>query len=124
MKKRTLLEVIITIILTGAAVFSLMINNQRQEHYTLDHHRIVYDGGIMKNKFDGHGRLTFTSHDRYVGNFKNGKFSGLGTFKSHEKWQYSGQFKDGAPDGTGVLTTADHHKYRGVFKEGVLLHAD
>ncbi|GAJ26278.1 MORN motif family protein [Liquorilactobacillus sucicola DSM 21376 = JCM 15457] len=124
MKKRTFFEVVVTLLLAGAAVFSLTLTSPKQEHYTLDHRRIVYDGRVVKNKFDGHGRLQLANHDRYVGHFAKGKFSGQGTFRSHEKWQYSGQFKEGAPDGSGVLTTADHHEYHGVFKKGVLLHAD
>jgi len=124
MKKRWLFEGLVVLILLVLAGFSLSTSHHQQAHYTLDHEKIVYDGGMLKNKFNGHGKLTLKNKDYYVGDFKDGQFSGHGTFKSHEKWQYRGNFTAGVPDGKGTLTTADKKNYRGVFKKGELVHAD
>lgn len=124
MKKRTIIEVVVIILLVALGIAGLQTSGKSDAHYTLDHGRISYRGGVVKHKFSGQGHLTLKNHDQYVGGFKNGQFSGKGTFTSHEHWQYRGQFSAGLPDGRGVLTTANHHKYHGQFKKGELLHAN
>ncbi|BDZ31934.1 hypothetical protein RA086_11900 [Lactiplantibacillus sp. WILCCON 0030] len=124
MKKRWLFEGLVVLTLIGLANFSLSTSKQQQAHYTLDHQRIIYDGGMLKNKFNGQGKLKLANQDYYVGHFKNGQFSGHGNFKSHKNWQYQGNFTAGVPDGKGVLTTANKKTYRGLFNKGELVHAD
>lgn len=121
---RIVFEIAVVVLLVSLAGFSLMATRAKEGRYTLDHQRIVYNGGILKDKFNGYGRLRLASHDRYSGQFKDGQFSGEGVFKSHESWQYTGHFKAGVPDGKGVLTTAGHKEYHGLFKKGELIHAD
>lgn len=123
MKKRTLIELLVVVVLIGLAVVSLQPARQTSARYTLDHGRISYNGGLLKHKFNGHGRLTFKNHDQYIGDFKAGQFAGKGTFISHENWRYQGTFVAGVPDGQGTLTIKKH-VYHGVFRKGVLTHAN
>ena len=122
MHKRTLTELVVVVALVLVGFISLQTSQQRDTHYSLDQGRITYNGGLLKHKFNGHGKLTLKNHDQYVGDFENGQFSGNGTFTSHEKWTYRGHFVAGVPDGPGTLTT-DHHVYRGDFKKGALVRA-
>lgn len=124
MKRRVGLEILVIAMLIGMAVISLSTDHQKQARYTLDHQHIIYNGGMLKGKFNGYGTLKLSNHDHYEGNFKNGQFSGKGTFTSHENWKYQGKFSAGVPNGKGVLTTAKHQKYMGTFSKGELLHAN
>lgn len=123
MKRRTIIEVVVVVMLVALGYVSLQTTQRKDAHYTLDQGRITYDGGVLKNKFNGHGKLTLKNHDQYVGNFKNGQFSGNGTFTSHEHWTYTGNFDAGVPNGHGTLTT-NHRVYKGTFKKGELTHAN
>lgn len=123
MKTRNILQGVVVVILIVAAIYSLLPErHQAQQQLTLDNDKIVYHGGIFKDKFNGLGTIKFKNKDHYRGHFVDGKFNGQGKFISHENWQYQGQFKNNLPDGKGVLTT-DKHKYRVTFKKGELTDA-
>jgi hypothetical protein len=77
---------------------------------------IIVDGKKIKS---GKGVYTWTSGDRYEGNFKNDKFNGYGIeyYPSGEK-KVEGNFKDNYLNGKGTYFFENGSKYIGNFKNG------
>lgn len=111
-------EILTVIILIFFAWVALRPAQQKDEHYTLDQDRIVYDGQVFKNKFNGQGTLKLKNGDRYHGRFKDGRFDGQGTFISNSGWKFEGHFSKGQVTGRGKLTTAKDKVYQGEFANG------
>lgn len=111
-------EFVTVLLIAAFAVFALKPAQHTTAHYTLDHGRIIYDGQVFKNKFDGQGKLHLKNGDVYQGQFKDGRFNGKGTLKSHDGWQFTGYFVKGDVSGHGKLTTQKNKVYQGEFKDG------
>lgn len=111
-------EFVTVILIVVFAVIALKPAQRTTGHYTLDHGRIIYDGQVFKNKFDGTGKLRLKNGDLYQGQFKDGRFNGTGSLKSHEGWKFSGHFVQGDVSGHGKLTTQKNKVYQGEFKDG------
>ena len=65
---------------------------------------------------DCFGAVTYTSGNKYVGEFKNDKPHGLGTFTWASDSQYIGEWKDGSMQGQGTYTYANGEKYFGEWE--------
>ena len=59
---------------------------------------------------------TYSSGDKYAGEWKNGKFHGQGTLTMAHGGKYVGEFKNGRQDGQGTITWVDGAKYVGEWK--------
>jgi len=68
---------------------------------------------------NGTGTYSFSSGDKYVGQFKNGTYNGKGTFYFENGDKYIGDWKNGKFEGTGTYTfSVDQRKYVGQWKDG------
>jgi hypothetical protein len=76
-------------------------------------------GEFEDGKFNGRGRLTFTSGANYDGQFKNGKFDGKGTRTFGNGDKYSGDHKEGESNGRGVrIFASGAPPMEGIWKNG------
>ena len=66
------------------------------------------------------GTYTFSSGDKYVGEFKDSKPNGQGTYTWADGTKYVGEFKDSNYNGQGTITSPDGDKYVGGFKDNHL----
>ena len=105
--------------------------------------KVVLENGDLTFK-NGQGILTFSTGDKWEGEFKDGKRyngegvwinsdgsrhigitrnglkNGQGLFIYADGNKYAGNFKDNKPDGKGTLTYADGSvKYKGEYKDGL-----
>lgn len=117
-------EILTVIILIFFAWVALRPEQRKEEHYTLDKDRIIYDGQVFKNKFSGQGKLKLKNGDRYHGHFKDGRFDGRGTFVSNDGWMFKGNFSKGQVAGQGKLTTDKKKVYQGEFTNGNFKEAE
>lgn len=115
---RVIAELVMVIVIIVFAWIALKPARVTDEHYILDHGKIVYDGQVFKDKFNGQGSLKLKNGDKYRGHFKDGRFDGQGTFKSNKGWQFKGHFSKGQVTGQGKLTTKNDKIYQGVFANG------
>jgi len=77
-----------------------------------------YVGEFKDDKPSGQGTYTFTSGNKYVGEFKDGKFSGQGTYTFTSGNKYVGEFRDDKFSGQGTYIFKSGNKYVGEFKDG------
>ena len=63
------------------------------------------------------GTYTFSSGEKYVGEFRDDKTNGQGVRTYPNGNKYVGEEKDGKKDGQGTLTFANGEKYVGEFKD-------
>lgn len=79
----------------------------------------VYVGYINRaGKKDGKGTYTWTSGDRYEGDWKNDQATGSGTYYSREGWKYVGQFVNLKFHGQGEYYFANGKKRKGTWING------
>jgi len=64
------------------------------------------------------GTYTFTSGNKYVGEWKDDKKHGQGTFTFANGEKYVGEYKDNNRHGQGTYTFTDGAKYVGEFNDG------
>ena len=64
------------------------------------------------------GTYTWSSGDKYVGEYKNGKRHGQGTYTWPSGVKYLGEWKRAKPHGQGTKTWPDGTKYVGEFRNG------
>ena len=64
------------------------------------------------------GTATFTSGNKYAGDYKDGKRNGFGVYTFTNGNKYVGEFKDNKRNGQGTLNFANGNKYVGEFKDG------
>ena len=74
-----------------------------------------YVGEWKHGKYNGQGTFTF-GPGNYVGEFKDGKFNGQGTYTIYGH-KYVGEHKDGKKDGHGTFTWDNGNKYVGEWKD-------
>jgi hypothetical protein len=77
-----------------------------------------YVGEFKDDKPGGQGTYTFVSGNKYVGEFKSGKFNGQGTYIFTSGNKYVGEFKDDSFSGQGTYIFKSGNKYVGEFKDG------
>lgn len=77
-----------------------------------------YVGEFKDKKRDGQGTITYVNGDEYSGEFVNNLRSGNGTFTRANGDIYVGEYKDDEPNGQGTMTYTYGDKYVGEFKEG------
>ena len=66
------------------------------------------------------GTYTFSSGDKYVGEFGNDKYHGQGNYTWPDGNKYVGEFKNGKKTGQGTHTFADGSKWIGAWENGDL----
>ena len=76
-----------------------------------------YVGEFKDYKFHGQGTFTFANGDKYVGAFKDDKRNGQGTYTFADGSKYVGEYKDNQPNGQGTYTYANGDKYVGDWKD-------
>jgi hypothetical protein len=76
-----------------------------------------YAGDYKNGKRNGFGVYTFTNGNKYVGEFKDNKRNGQGTLNFANGNKYVGEFKDDKINGQGTETFASGSKYVGEFKD-------
>jgi hypothetical protein len=64
------------------------------------------------------GAATYSSGDKYVGDFRDGKYHGQGNFTRTDGAKYVGQFRAGKPHGEGTGNFSDGDKYVGEHRNG------
>ena len=62
---------------------------------------------------NGHGSISFSWGDKYVGGFKDGVYYGQGTYTFSNGDRYMGSFSDGLRNGQGVYITVSGEKLMG-----------
>ena len=77
-----------------------------------------YVGEFRDDKTNGQGVRTYPNGNKYVGEEKDGKKDGQGTLTFANGDKYVGEFKDDKRNGQGTYTFADGEKYVGEFKDG------
>ena len=77
-----------------------------------------YVGEYKDDKSHGQGTFTFANGDKYVGEFRGGDFNGQGTFTFASGDKYVGEWKDDKRNGQGTFTFASGDKYVGQFRGG------
>ena len=77
--------------------------NMVREYYTYSSGD-KYVGEYKNNKHHGQGIYTYSNGDKYVGEFKDGNQHGHGTYIKPEGRKYEGEWKDGLKNGQGTLT--------------------
>jgi len=80
----------------------------------------VYDGELVNQKFNGHGKLVWPNNDSYVGEFVDGQFHGKGKLTQQPDFTYEGDFKRGNLTGYGTLSYSSSHVYTGELKNGLM----
>jgi hypothetical protein len=75
--------------------------------------------GCIGDCINGQGTLTYTSGDKYVGQFKNGQPDGQGTLFYINGNKYIGEFRKNIIDGQGVIIYANGDKYEGMLTNGM-----
>ncbi len=63
----------------------------------------IYEGKIKDYRMNGKGKYTWSSEDRYEGDFVSDAFTGKGTLYYGEGSVYIGEFTDGKKNGKGVF---------------------
>lgn len=77
--------------------------------------KIIYEGGWFGDLYNGTGKLTRLTEERYVGEFRNGKFHGKGLLKWPNGSSYEGDFVDGNREGHGKFIYHYGDEYVGSF---------
>ena len=77
-----------------------------------------YVGEWKDDKKHGQGTFTWTDGDQYVGAFKDDMYHGLGTSTYANGDRYVGAFKDDKRHGQGTYTYANGDQYVGEWKDG------
>lgn len=67
----------------------------------------IYEGKIKDYRMHGKGKYTWSSEDRYEGDFVSDAFTGKGTLYYSEGSVYIGEFTDGKKNGKGVFLWDD-----------------
>ena len=81
---------------------------------------LVYEGPIVDDKLNGHGKLTIDGNIYYEGDFKDNQFHGEGKLHSFYGDLYEGQFFEGSAQGTGKVQWQGGNSYEGLFKENLI----
>ena len=68
---------------------------------------------------NGQGTHTYSSGNKYVGEFKDGKRHGYGTYSFVNGDKYIGEFSEDLFSGQGTMIYANGEKYVGKWKDGV-----
>jgi hypothetical protein len=79
-----------------------------------------YVGEYRNNERNGQGTAIFIDGNKYVGEFKDGKFHGRGMYNFHTGSKYVGEFKDDKFHGQGIYTWPDGRKELGEYKNDEL----
>ena len=78
----------------------------------------IYEGEFVGGLFEGYGKLTWSTGDHYVGNFRQGRQDGRGTLVLQGKGEYDGYFCAGTYHGRGSIRYASGDMYNGNFERG------
>ncbi len=79
--------------------------------------KLVYDGDMENNTFNGHGRLENKQDGTvYTGTFRNGTMDGQGVLKYNDGRWYNGSFKNGMKDGYGQFRYKNGNVYIGELR--------
>ena len=79
----------------------------------------LYEGGWLKGKFQGFGRLITPEGDVFVGEFKDGQLNGKGKKIFHNGNTYEGELFNSFPHGYGEEFMSDGSWYKGHYKNGL-----
>ena len=85
-------------------------NHEKHNYGKLINHRYrtIYEGQFVRNKKNGHGRLTRPDRHgsmqrSYIGQWKDNQMNGLGTFYSTPSEYYQGEFLRNKKSGWGRM---------------------
>ena len=70
---------------------------------------------------NGYGTYTWTSGNKYVGEWKDRRQHGQGTVTWADGTKYVGEWKDGKQHGQGTYTGTDGTVEKGIWKDGELV---
>jgi len=62
--------------------------------------------------------LTYSSGERYAGDWRDGKYHGIGTYTFPRGWRYVGEWWDGKYHGQGRYTLPSGEEYVGEWRDG------
>eukprot|EP01006_Ploeotia_vitrea_P053660 TRINITY_DN67806_c2_g1_i1.p1 TRINITY_DN67806_c2_g1~~TRINITY_DN67806_c2_g1_i1.p1 ORF type:complete len:180 (+),score=29.11 TRINITY_DN67806_c2_g1_i1:331-870(+) len=79
----------------------------------------VYEGDWLNDKLHGQGVVTFSSENRYEGEFKAGMRCGKGTYTWKSGAEYTGSWKNDTKHGHGRYKYADGTVFEGEFEMGI-----
>jgi len=91
--------IVLVMLLSGCSTTPVEVKNYKTE---------CIEGDCI----NGQGTYTFSSGNKYVGEFKNGKRHGKGTFTQSDGYKYIGDWKNGNRDGIGVVLSKKHKDYK------------
>mmetsp|Transcript_24835 Transcript_24835/g.28354 ORF Transcript_24835/g.28354 Transcript_24835/m.28354 type:complete len:344 (-) Transcript_24835:539-1570(-) len=78
----------------------------------------IYEGGFVKDKYDGRGRKIFSDGSYYEGSWEDGVRHGSGTFVDVYKAKYSGDWKADKKDGKCIEEWPEGEIFQGHYKDG------
>lgn len=79
-----------------------------------------YEGEWKKGTMDGKGTMTWPDGKKYSGEWKNGLMQGKGTMQWPDGTRYTGEFKKQKMEGKGVMTWKTGDKYDGQWKNDTM----
>jgi len=79
---------------------------------------LVYEGGFLKGKNHGKGKMTYPDGYSYVGDWKDGSREGQGVATYADGTTYTGGFVAGQREGEGEIVMKDGFRYKGGWKAG------
>ena len=78
----------------------------------------VFEGEHRAGKRHGHGIRTWSSGNRYEGEYRDGELRD-GVATAPDGTRYEGEWRDGKPHGHGVVTWSDGERYEGEIRAGM-----
>ena len=78
----------------------------------------IYKGFINNFLPDGEGKISFSTGDKYEGDFREGRKEGTGKYTFYDKTVYKGNFVNNKFDGEGTIEWTNNIKYEGGFSQG------